>query len=100
MVPVAAAPSSDEILLPASEQCDHALDRYPHGVHETPADLAALQRLLDASYARIGAHIEVKRYRTPAQRFDFRFKFREGSAIAAGKDQVRAGPGERAGENL
>jgi uncharacterized pyridoxamine 5'-phosphate oxidase family protein len=35
-------------------------------VHETPADLAALQRLLDTSYARIGAHMRT--IHTPERR--------------------------------
>jgi uncharacterized pyridoxamine 5'-phosphate oxidase family protein len=36
------------------------------GVHETPADLATLQRLLDTSYAKIGAHMRT--IHTPERR--------------------------------
>ena len=36
------------------------------GMHETPADVAALQRLLDTSYARIGAHMRT--IHTPERR--------------------------------
>jgi len=35
-------------------------------VHETPADLAALQQLLDVSYVRIGAHMRT--IHTPERR--------------------------------
>ncbi|MDQ1455436.1 MAG: hypothetical protein QOH28_1056 [Actinomycetota bacterium] len=36
------------------------------GVHETPADLAALQRLLDTSYANVGSHMRT--IHTPERR--------------------------------